>query len=337
MKALNRKEALVNAKANGTLDSFKPLTREEAFTKKALELGGGASSWNDLTDKPFYEERHEYFMKIKDDTYELSYIDKIEALPGIHPDWVLTFEIRGDIYENVGQVPKKNYYDCFTWGSFDDYSVEYPFWMIALHKMGGDSLWDDNGNYIGIPEAPDGQYATPQMEFSYDPNVYPNLDIETEVKIYRTVLKPIDTKYLPSNVITATIDWDGDYPVVTGVDKTRDEIIEMLTSGQNIALRSGGGEDGSWQWNYYQLNYDSYLIGDEVGFQCAFTTINKAANWNWITIWLYSEDSEVFGEYVEETIVEDTDKVIVYSSEGKEFEIVVGEDGTLSTKSRELQ
>lgn len=53
MKALNRKEALVNAKANGTLDSFKSLTRDEAFTKKALGLGGGASSWNDLTDKPF--------------------------------------------------------------------------------------------------------------------------------------------------------------------------------------------------------------------------------------------------------------------------------------------
>lgn len=56
MKALNRKEVLVNAKANGTLDSFKPLTRDEAFTKKALGLGGGASSWNDLTDKPFYED-----------------------------------------------------------------------------------------------------------------------------------------------------------------------------------------------------------------------------------------------------------------------------------------
>lgn len=46
MKALNRKEALVNAKANGTLDGFKPLTREEAFTKKALELGGGGSGGN---------------------------------------------------------------------------------------------------------------------------------------------------------------------------------------------------------------------------------------------------------------------------------------------------
>lgn len=56
MKALNRKEVLVNAKANGTLDSFKPLTRDEAFAKKALGLGGGASSWNDLTDKPFFEE-----------------------------------------------------------------------------------------------------------------------------------------------------------------------------------------------------------------------------------------------------------------------------------------
>ena len=42
MKALNREEVLVNAKANGTLDSFKPLTRDEAFMKKALGLGGGS-------------------------------------------------------------------------------------------------------------------------------------------------------------------------------------------------------------------------------------------------------------------------------------------------------
>lgn len=48
MKALNRKEALVNAKANGTLDNFKPLTRDEAFTKKALELGGGGSAEYDM-------------------------------------------------------------------------------------------------------------------------------------------------------------------------------------------------------------------------------------------------------------------------------------------------
>ena len=50
MKALNRKEALVNAKANGTLDSFKPLTRDEAFTKKALGLGGGGSGG----ESPFF-------------------------------------------------------------------------------------------------------------------------------------------------------------------------------------------------------------------------------------------------------------------------------------------
>lgn len=56
MKALNRKEALVNAKANGTLDDFKPLTREEAFTKKALELGGGDVAWEDIKNRPFGEE-----------------------------------------------------------------------------------------------------------------------------------------------------------------------------------------------------------------------------------------------------------------------------------------
>lgn len=49
MKALNRKEVLVNAKANGTLDSFKPLTRDEAFTKKALGLGGGGSGGGGIT------------------------------------------------------------------------------------------------------------------------------------------------------------------------------------------------------------------------------------------------------------------------------------------------
>ena len=50
MKALTRKEALINAKANGALDEFKPLTRDEVFAKKALGLGGsgGGSAEYDI-------------------------------------------------------------------------------------------------------------------------------------------------------------------------------------------------------------------------------------------------------------------------------------------------
>ena len=47
MKPITRKEKLIAG------EELTPITREEMFLKK---YGGGASSWNDLTDKPFGEE-----------------------------------------------------------------------------------------------------------------------------------------------------------------------------------------------------------------------------------------------------------------------------------------
>lgn len=81
MKALNRKEVLVNAKANGTLDSFKPLTRDEAFTKKALGLGGGSGGGTTGYDMIFVLPETENLSNM--DRYDISYecddIEKVHA------------------------------------------------------------------------------------------------------------------------------------------------------------------------------------------------------------------------------------------------------------------
>ncbi len=53
---LTREEIFLNAVAEGKPAPVKPLTREEMLMQKMAKTSGGATSWNDLTDKPFYEE-----------------------------------------------------------------------------------------------------------------------------------------------------------------------------------------------------------------------------------------------------------------------------------------
>ena len=55
-KPTNRREIFMNAIATGCECPIEPVTREEMFLAehaKREAAGGGASSWNDLTDKPF--------------------------------------------------------------------------------------------------------------------------------------------------------------------------------------------------------------------------------------------------------------------------------------------
>lgn len=60
MTPVTRKELFLAKLAGMDVQTPTPITREEMFLQMAIEAGGGsgggASSWNDLTDKPFYEE-----------------------------------------------------------------------------------------------------------------------------------------------------------------------------------------------------------------------------------------------------------------------------------------
>lgn len=158
MKALTRKEVLVNAKANGTLDSFKPLTRDEAFTKKALGLGGGASSWNDLTDKPFGEEDAILF----DDTVT------------IEEGWVsvpVPMLIEGDVYTVI--------YD----------EVEYSTTAVI-------SKWGDV--YVGSKSLYDsGELADGEPPFVCMENTVVGINGQHTITIRGKRYLPLDSKYMP--------------------------------------------------------------------------------------------------------------------------------------------
>lgn len=55
LNAITRKEKFLAKAAGQDVETPEPITREEMFLSK-IAGGGGASSWNDLKDKPFGEE-----------------------------------------------------------------------------------------------------------------------------------------------------------------------------------------------------------------------------------------------------------------------------------------
>ena len=127
MKALNRKEVLVNAKANGTLDSFKPLTRDEAFTKKALGLGGGGSGG----ESPFFI--------ITGDARELDNSSDMALIVDQSPADILSAYNSGKIPMFVGRDSFKGITGLLTTsGTVDDDAVLLYFgtsWTLGDGKV----------------------------------------------------------------------------------------------------------------------------------------------------------------------------------------------------------
>lgn len=157
MKALNRKEVLVNAKANGTLDSFKPLTRDEAFTKKALGLGGGASSWNNLTDKPFGKMKHNgsvYNGSISCQSRDESGIywsDDMPCAGELIANESYTVTYKGVSYNIVCEVDDRGWYLLG-----DPACENYPFFVYSDRSMVGFGAREESTDIITI----DGKYST---------------------------------------------------------------------------------------------------------------------------------------------------------------------------------
>ena len=216
MKALNRKEALVNAKANGTLDSFNPLTRDEAFTKKALGLGGGASSWNDLTDKPFGEE-----VEIKtiwnDFSVEmLNDVDQGLARNNPTPSMEIpepfkvgaTYTVMwdGSAYSNLNTYVDEE--GCITLGTPDliGFTDELPFVLYCYPSETDEVTWQ-----IGINAR------------------LRDADFTVKVSIIEKAetIKTLDTKFLP--VMTVNMTGNEDWTLTC--DKTYDEIDAHISAG----------------------------------------------------------------------------------------------------------
>lgn len=189
MKPLTRKEMLLNAAANGTLDNFEPATREEVFTKEAFaNAGGGVTSWNDLTDKPFGEEVVQTTIKLPTDTE--AYTETVSIYGGTY------YKISDEIY-TVEDVLN---------GTFQT-SPLAPALDIELS-----SLYSEDGAYVSdYDEYPAifGLNYPPQMLFvgaeggtdGLSVGVYTNnLSMIVEFLKNITETTPLPTKYLPEGV-----------------------------------------------------------------------------------------------------------------------------------------
>lgn len=223
MKALNRKEVLVNAKANGTLDSFKPLTRDEAFTKKALGLGGGGSGGRTLVksvpfDEPISCDIDEWN---KEGDLYCGYYDT-RSFPLIDSNCKGAVTYRGKTYEmNWAEVT--NEYGTFT-----------MFGNLSLFPMGDATVYPDTGEPFAINLMLDeGVLAFATKDVVEDGETV-NITIGGE---YMT---SIDKKYLPKYT-TADIS----IPYATaGVDLAERwlELANLVAEGMPVKLRIVDGE-----------------------------------------------------------------------------------------------
>ena len=272
MKALNREEVLVNAKANGTLDSFKPLTRDEAFIKKALGLGGGASSWNDLTDKPFHSKITNYPFTVLHDNGDGEQGHSWELkIDNFNVKSTYTVEIRGDVYSNLAPHVVSDNYVNYVWGDMDEF-LFYPFRMMTARGAGkNDTFWNEDGFFVGGSGVYDYGIA-----FYVDTTKYPDLDIATEVNIYHEEINTIAPKFLPKGVV-----WFEETENGLTASMSPNEIRQLMFDGVYVY--------GMFDTGVYHITV--FSVGDNNEWEVAFTR-GDAYNGKSI-IWLYKDRCEM--------------------------------------------
>lgn len=225
MKALNRKEVLVNAKANGTLDSFKPLTRDEAFTKKALGLGGGASSWNDLTDKPFGETVVDIQITWDGETDGLieglsTTIGRTYKVSDLTPT---TDELLGatTIFGQQTTIITPDYIEYAKSADINGNYLDFDGFVVVYKPC---TITDSNGDTFEISET--GIYFAKSQHNA-------DLWMESLTNVGETV-KTLDTKYLPDSVLRVLFETNDDGQTIVGADKNIKDVIEAARNGLEV-------------------------------------------------------------------------------------------------------
>lgn len=82
MNPTNRLETILDDIMNGKETTLEPVNRLEAYLKLISQngTGGGGNSWNNLKNKPFYDESVVYFERV--DGY--TPLDSIEIETGVY-------------------------------------------------------------------------------------------------------------------------------------------------------------------------------------------------------------------------------------------------------------
>lgn len=158
-----------------------------------IEVVSGASSWNDLPDKPFYYEKTNNLFTFREYDGDTRFMCRIEGLNYNHK---YTIEVRGDKFEDLSPVFYDGYYNFYYWGSYNTGTSEQqgntPIGITAQYIKGNG--WNDETGEFDYNAT---DYW--QIYVDYNAEVYPDLKPE-EINIYRTERKLIDTKCLPEHL-----------------------------------------------------------------------------------------------------------------------------------------
>lgn len=239
MKRMTRKEIFATAVARGQKPPIAPLTREERIMAEHAEReanggSGGASSWNDLTDKPFGETEIEKFRMSDSGRFTggtgHSFCIFINSDVTFSEGDFATVVFDGVEYSGIIerlQVPNSdtellgfgNEWLCNK--SFEDNSEDMFFEFP--------STWGNNGTQIRIF----------RRERDYGSELVP-----FEIVVVGTETKTLDPKYLPSGgggdsgviYVTLNVEMEGTMQaMLSGVcDKTYSEIKSAFESAKPI-------------------------------------------------------------------------------------------------------
>ena len=236
-----REEALYAAIASGSVVDFEPETRKEAFLYALCMRnasggtgGGGVSSWNDLTDKPFYDE-----VKVDEVIFELNGVEtKYDESQGGSVWAEIPY-----VWHDFSQNPR---YAVLINGEFYNVGCSIDSYTIWLGNKSIAGVSGDTGEpfVITFPKLGEG-YGTcaliTKLEGVYDVKVF----IGTHDQ------KVLDTKFLPEGYPKYS------YPICTLLDnlETSDsygQLDFLLYDGADYTVIFDGTE--------YQCKGETYTM-----------------------------------------------------------------------------
>ena len=207
MKPITRKEKLIAG------EELTPITRKEMFLKKY----GGASSWNDLTDKPFGES-----IEIVNEPLNITWDGNTEGLESIDAGGGVNFYMISDVVLTDEDVKSAT---ITVYGQSVQVSSVWAHLMVIDEAISFIPL--DLGMFV-IKKAPlevvEG-VIFPKAGIWVD-NIMPSLSFVGETERTKTVVHKLDKKFLPNevNIFNVNISYDEANSKWVS-DKTYDEII----------------------------------------------------------------------------------------------------------------
>lgn len=191
-------------------------------------VSGGTSSWNDLTDKPFYEENIVLDIQWDGEIENRTYVQTDEDVYLVHvSDYVLEKELVGMTMSTTRIVDGVQTEDSITLE--ESYIISYGN-GILIADMFAFVAPCDNFNLLGIIFPKKGIYFLKNNDF-YTSSIIGEC----------TLVKKLDNKYIDSNdSVTINLSYSyeegNEEPVDVVVDSTFSDILNAYNNGQGVYI-----------------------------------------------------------------------------------------------------